>query len=530
MGYRGITADLPCGLGGLNGNQNVFRIPITDLIKARNIRFDGFGWRKAPGLGLFDATPVTGAPTCLAGVDWRPDSATQRQVTAWNDGRIYKETGGNLDAVTLVSGLTFTDPVTFVEGGSLTFGADRELFMYSKNVAPQVLVADGASMAGITAESPDWAAQKPSSAVYHDARIVAFGIDSAPHNLYFSSVSDHGDFTAADSRVFEVAPGQGDRIVAGFSFLPQALYVFKYPRGIWTVDTTDLTGFFLPISLVRDDIGMAGPHAVAKVGNDVLFISSNGRLYSLTALRPDVDPSDADITARLNLTEFIKANVNAERLDHARLVYDEIRKEVWYIYTSKDGTVNDSALVFDINDLSTPKPAVEDRGNFFEAAWPRIDANGFTEILVGGEDGNVYRTNSPNRNIGGTDAYVAEFQYPDTDFEFVSRELGGREKRFDFLEVTVVPTGNYDLGFEILVDGDSKKTVTVNLGEGDSVFDTGVFDTAKFGGQTVVKHRVEIDACGNQLGLRGFNSGLNQDFSISNIRIYFRPLGNTYEA
>lgn len=482
---------------------------------------------------LFDSNPVAATPTCLAGIDWRPSPGTQRQVTAWNNGKIYKEVGTDVDNVELATGLGFTDPVVFVEGGNVTFGGPRKLYMYSKNVAPKELSGDGATMSGITAESTDWASTKPSGAVYHDARVFAFGIDGAPHNLYISSLNDHGSFTASDARVYEIAPGHGEQLTAAFSFLPQLLYVFKFPRGIWAVDTTDLTGFFLPISLVRGDIGMAGPNAITKVGNDVLFVSSNGRLYSLTALRPDVDPTDADITAKLNLTEFIKQKVNANKLAHARLVYDEIRKEVWYIFTSKDGTINDSALIIDVNDINRPRIAFEDRGEFFEAAWPRIATNGFTELFSGGIGGNVYRLNVASRSVAATTAYTSEFQYPDTDFNFLSPRLAGVEKRYDFLEVTVIPSGNFDMSFQIFIDGQPLKTVTINLGDTGAVFGpsagAGVFDTSTFGGQTIVKHRVEIDACGNQIGIRGAGSGLNEDFAIANIKIYFKPLGNTFE-
>src|SRR5260221_257057 len=116
----------------------------------------------------FDTTAITGAPIGFAGIDWRPNSATQRQVTVWNNGKVYKETGGDIDAVTLISGLTITNPVVLVEGGNIAAGDDRRLFLYSKGVPPQQLLADGVTMSGITAESPDWSVNKPGAAVYHD--------------------------------------------------------------------------------------------------------------------------------------------------------------------------------------------------------------------------------------------------------------------------------------------------------------------------------------------------------------------------
>ena len=276
---------------------------------------------------------------------------------------------------------------------------------------------------------------------------------------------------------------------------------------------------------------MAGPHGITKVGDKTFFISSNGRVFLLDALRPDVDPRNADLTTQLNLTEFIKQNVDANRLNHARLIYDERRNEMSYYYTSKGGTINDSAIIFDFNDVEIGvKASTEDRGEFFEAAWPRIGTDGFVEILVGGIDGLIYRTNAANRNIGGSAAYVGELQYPDTDLRFLNPDLEGADKRFDLIELAILPTGNYDLSIEIIIDGQSLKTITINLGSEGSVFDSAIFDTDKFGGQTIIKHRVPIDACGNQIGLRMFNSGLNQNFQIANVRLYFKPIVQGYES
>lgn len=542
MSYRGKTAQLPCGRGGLDGNQNVFQIAINNLVKARNLRFDGYTWRKAPGMTKFDTTAVTGSPICYAGIDWRPNPGTQRQVTAWSNGNVYKETGGDIDAITLKSGLSIgTYPVTLVEGGNIAAGDDRRLFLYAKGVAPQQLLADGVTMSGITAESPDWSSNKPGAAVYHDARIYAFDVDSAPHNFYISSLNDHGSFdntNQADARVYAIAPGYGDKIAAAWSYLPQQLYVFKYPRGIWMVDTTDVTGFYLPINLVRSDVGMAGPHGVCKVDQETYFITSNGRLMSLTALVNGVDPENADLTRQLRLTTFIKDNVNATMLKFARLVYDESRRELHYIYTSKNGTTNDSALVFDINEDGVPKVATEDRGKYFHAVWPRIGADGFVEFLAAGDSGGfVRRLNSPNRSIDATVPYTVEFQYADSDLDFVPRNVykpvsvGSLQKRFDLMEITVIPTGVATTTLEFIIDGESRKTVSVDLGDvGSDTFDTAVFDTAIFGGQTVFKHRVPIECNGNQFSVRVANSGLNEDIAIVNLKVYFQLQGQNYEA
>lgn len=529
--YNGRFVDIPCGRGGLNTNQNVYQVPPTDLITARNIRFDGYSWIKAPGLSLFDSNAISGAPTCLGGITFRPSTSIQRIVSAWSDGKVYKEESGNVDNVTLVSGLSFTDPAVFVEGGQIASGENKKVFMFSRNVAPKFLDGDGATMSGITAESIDWSANKPAAAVYHDARIIAYDLDAFPHQYYASSLEDHGDFSiTGGGRVFDIAPGQGDRLACLFSHSPGVLYAFKYPFGIYALDTSDFTDYSQYPQLIRADVGMAGPLGICRVANDVFFISSTGRIYSLSALSEGGNPQDADLTAKYNLGEWIRQRVNPSRLKWSRLFYDEIRNELWYTYTSTDGTVNDEALVFDLNEPGLLKVASEDRGEFFNAAFSRISSTSTVEWIVGGGDGLLRRLNSANRSVDATEAYTADVRTPDMDFSFADPSLAGVAKRFDSLEITLVPTGDYDLSIDFVVDGLSKISKTINLGSAGSVFDSGVFDTAIFGGQEVIKHKVTIGAIGNQLAIRLYNSGTNENFQIVNLRVYFKPLGNNYEA
>jgi len=530
MAYKGNTRDFPAGNGGLNGNLNIFRVPITDLVKSRNIRFDDRAWTKVGGLQPFDTTPIAGSPILLAGADWRPSPGVQRQITAWSNGEVYKEVGGDIDNVQLATGLNPTSQLNFVEGGDIGSGSERELYVFGRGVTPQRLVGDANTLSAITAESVDWAVNKPLGAVYHDAKIYAFGVSSAPHNLYASTLLDHGNFSGPDARVFEVQTGIGNEIRAAFSYLPETLFLFKFPVGIMSVNTTDTTSFFLPSNVIRRDIGVAGPGCVAKVQDNVFFISSNGRLYLLNALRPDVDPRNADITTQLNLTSFIQEFVNINRLDRARLVYDEFRNELLYCFSSRDSDVNDSILIFDFNDpQAIIKASTDDRGRFWEGVWPRVGVDGFVDILSGGEGGLVYENNALVRNINN-EAYTSEFAYAETDFSDINPDIGRVEKNYDFLEIEILPTGNFEMTFDISIDGENRISQGVSFEGADSSFDNAIFDSDEFSGRNTIKRRVEIGACGNKIGIGGFNSGLNQNFQIVNIRVYYRILGDVYES
>jgi len=91
------SAVLPCGAAGLDGNQNTYQVSIDHLVLANNIRFDNKSIRKSPGMLSLDG-PVDSALTCFGGISWWPNTVDQRQVTAWSNGSIYKETTGNINS------------------------------------------------------------------------------------------------------------------------------------------------------------------------------------------------------------------------------------------------------------------------------------------------------------------------------------------------------------------------------------------------------------------------------------------------
>lgn len=531
--------DFPCGQGGYNASENPYTIPPTDLIVARNIRYDGEVFVKAPGLSAVDANTIASnnTLTCVGGHSWNP-AGTTKQITVWSNGNVYKEASGDLDSVTIHTGWNATQgPAVFVEGGDIEVSDDRELYLFGEYNLPKKLVADAGSMVNITATASDWSTNNyPTFAFYHNSRIIAGGNGNAPHVYYISTLNDHGDFNISNgARAFELAPGFGERLVAGYSHLPERVYFWKYPKGIFYVDTTDISALYLPTALLRSDVGAAGPHCVTKVDDDLWFVSANGRIYSMNALRPDTDLKSSDITALYNLERFIENNVDKTALKWARLVYDETRREVSFYFTSTDGVINDRALVFDLN-KEKARISIEERRSYdttngvyrsyFHAVWPVQSTLGSTVFYAAGNTGKVYELNNANRSVDG-EAYLGEFQTPDTD---LGPELGGIKKHFTFLEITLAGTGSYDLLCDVYVDGRFQKTLSLPQTSSGDVFDTAVFGEAVFGqSSTIDKRRRELDLHGETISLKFYNSGENENFKVRNVRVYFRTLGDIGE-
>lgn len=545
MAYKGLSAPIPCGEGGLNLNENVFQIPIQQLKACRNVVFDGDTWRKVGGAETFDANAISGTPTLRAATDWHPDATTQRIVSAWSNGSVYKEVTGDVDNVTLASGLTFSSWVQFVEGGQESAGRNRKLFMFSKGNAPRVLAADGVSMSTLATPSADWSgANQPTMGTIHAYRLAVAGNENAPHAVYLSRITDHEDFVT-NSVIVEVYPGEGERIAALFSMNPNALFVFKYPRGIYYIDTSDLTLSVVPVIKVRDDVGMSGPLGVARRGDDAWFMSSVGTVHTLRSSLAAEKVQDTSVSALQNLESLARDSMQLSRLDRCVAVYDELRQEISFGYTAPDdsgGTVNGHRLVFDASRPDRFRPTVVDLGvdlaspvYLSEALFMYRESSGQLRLYGGGTGGLIYKLNRANRSIASTNAYTGEFWTPDTDLSYVlGSDPAKYEKRWDWFEITIVPTGAYSLSVDVYIDGRYSETLSIGLGSGGSALDS-LTDTLspadpgetdfRLGGADITNHKVRLHGRGRRISFRCYNSGVNQDFSIAEIMVHFKVQG-----
>lgn len=527
--YRGSAIPIVAGAGSFNGADNVARVPITDLIRARNITAEGDAWRKTPGGSAFDPVAVSGTPNHIAGYDWVPIAGTQRIISAWSDGKIYREALGNVDAATLVTLGTPDTMGIFVAGGAEVSGNNRKLFYFSESNPVKVLDGDASVMNTISTPPADWTgANQPIGGTIHDGSLVGWGNPNYKHGVYASVPTNHEDFTSAGSALVKVYPGEGERIVAGISFIPYRLYVWKYPRGLYFIDTTG--GFASPkVVKVRDDVGAAGPGCVVRAGNDVLFLSAEGSVHSLTAVQSSEDLRDSDITAQLNLEFWMRDQVSITRLNRARMLYFGQKKQAFVAVTSKGSiggfggsAVNDRLLLLDAS-REPVRGFWDDKSAAYEGLFLRRDTDG-VEKPTGGKLGKILLFDRVSRNVDGL-AYNAEFEIPTTDFGWYDPELASRDKRFDYLEITIVPTGSYSMSFDIFIDGRYTQTITTMLGSSGGTLGSFILGTDRLGGRQIVNHKARLHGRGRYFAVRGYNSGLNQDFSISTITVHLKALG-----
>lgn len=529
MAFTGSQIEIPIGQDGLNGAANLSLVRPNQLIDARNISLADGPITKEGGATNFNASALAGGASIIGGYDWWPGTATQRTIVLTSNGAAYRDTGGGSFGTTLATGLGWTTasvPV-FAEGGREVVGNNAKLFIATGDEQVQVLSGDGTSLADIssTTRPSDWASSYPRFVVNHDGRLWAGGNDNFPHQLYYSLASDFENFTTGDiglARVLPVYPGEGRYLAAAASF-QSYLVVWKYPRGVYLIDTTDPDQGNWIVKVLSRSIGIASPRAWCQVEGDILFMDPSGSFHLLTAVSEYGDLRASNISARVWLDTWVKANTNLSQLTRVQAAYYPTKREAHFACAAGGSTVNNLRIIWDFN-ADLPRAHYSDLVTA-QSLWIYQDASGTPRLRSGSDTGYVRSMDQDAKTLNNA-AYASVFQSAHLDFvEAGGPEYGARRKNYRFLEIVVQPAGSWDVDVEIYLDGEYSETVSFDLSGVGAVLGSFVLDTDELAGSVVLNRKKRLVGSGRRISLRGVNDGVGEDFSISRFLLHFQ-LGN----
>ena len=515
MTTRNLIAEIPLGELGLWGTSNLSQFPLGSLVRAENITYESGTVRKAPGSKKVNGAVISGTPTVISGIEYRPDPGTAKTVIATSGGKLYKSDNSDNFTIGLKTGLSSDNFVDFVQAGGESATQSKKLFCFSGGSPVQVLSGDGTSTTDIASPPVDWAgANQPSFGVLHDDRLFGGGNENDPHRLYYSSVTDHEDFLSGGT--IAIFPGDGGKLIRAFSF-NNSIVCFKHPRGVYIVDTTSPTIADWRVYKLNDQLGLAGPKASILVNDDLLYVTTGGELRTLRTTDTFSNFGSDSLTETSQLREFIRDNINFQSMNDWVLGYNVESKEVYWFHASSSSGSNDAALVMDIT-RAPFRFYTMDRDNV-HSAWPN-DRKARTRMFVGEDDGFVRVMDTEARNKDGN-AYRGLLQTPLYDLSNVNQALATRRKSGKFLELEVDSKGVWDIQARILWDGLFTDTVTFTAGSSSSALGSIVIGESFLGGQQLMNVKRRITGGGRRFGVQFYNENVDQDFSISRVFIHF---------
>lgn len=516
MAFTGEIAEIPVGILGLTGTKNMSQVRPEELIEALNITYEDGTVKKEGGSAKYNSTAISGGPAILGGWDWKPSSGTQRVIVLLSDGTLKKDTGGGDFSVTLKSGLTVSDVIpVFVETGQEAVTDDKTLFMMTGKNVVQVLTADGATTSDIATPPADWSGgNQPSFGVMHENRFWGGGNANSPHRIYYSLVTDHEDISGGTIQVY---PGEGEKLIGAVSF-KGVLICWKYPRGIYLIDTSDADTSKWRVLKHSTSVGGVSPLGHILIDDDVVFMDSGGRLQLISAITEFGFIGSRSLSDVAKITPLLLENMTLGELPRVQAIYYPAKAEAHFCL-SPSGTDYNRRLVLDFSTVGIVKFRLSDKDTN-RSIWLREDSDGVPRPATGDNSGFAWNLDQSNRSKDGA-GYNGQFQTAHMDLSHIDPVLGTIRKNGKFLELVVEPKGNFDLNVDILWDDVLTDTVTFNMGESGSTLGSFVLGTDKLAGANVISARRRIKGSGRRISLIGRNSADGEDFSIARMFLGF---------
>tara|TARA_Y100000310_G_scaffold225116_1_gene227126 strand:- start:4640 stop:6250 length:1611 start_codon:yes stop_codon:yes gene_type:complete len=534
MAYEGSIIPIPIGQFGLDGRDNENEIPPGSLVEAEGIDYEGRVLRKEGGAEKLDSTAVTDAPVCRGLFDWHPVDGTQRLISAWNDGKIYKEVDGDVDSVTLKSGLSPDKSVQFIEGGEEVLGNDRKLFACNGTDPVQVLTADGTTTSDLSTPPADWSgSNQPINMAKHSGPAGTpgggFMWGFLGHRAYRSKLDDHEDYTTTAYQI-AVGPSVGTKIMAGLTF--DGIFYFLKDEGLFWLDDSDAAeGNWYP-RLLSSVMGVASPSAWAFTGNDVLILSKYGRFFLLTAVREKDKATGnvraADLGNAMFLDPWLRENVNFNRLDLATATPYPHKNTVEFSVPRKGFQVPNIRLRFNFEETDVVKFSHSKRDEAYVLALRKHPTEGIQKPIHGDGAGFVWSmdTKARNKDSAGYDG-IAKTHSTDSG-------VPNNQKGYDGLEVEFKSVDGHDLTVAPFVDGKERTARTLEMqGPGDPIDGTSsgfTLGTSSLGAEGTFTRRARVTGSGRRFSVEVKTTGADEDFRITALRPMFKPLNSFASA
>lgn len=530
MAYRGSVIRLPVAMQGFSGSRNPSQLQAGHLAYAEGISLDGGLIQKEGGAAKLNAVAIGDPSIIVAGISYSPLVDLWRDIVFLDNGDVLKDDGTGTFATTLLSGMIDVrlPPPWFVAAGGETTGAPRRLFLFSVTNQVQYMDGDGATMSVLPTPAADWtgAANFPTFGVVHENRLFAGGNASDPHRLYYSYLTDHRNFSGALSGSLAVFPGQGERIVGAVSF-KGLLVVFKYPRGIYFVTTTDPSPLGWRVDVLSTAVGSVNQQCLVQIDNDTLYMDAAGNFHLMSATSAFSGVQTSNISQVADMADYMRSNIDMTNIRRSTGIWYGEKQQAMFalpiIDSISEANGPDNRLRLSI-DFSNPQigtrflPCKRDTA---VSLWRRKDADGIFKPVHGDNEGFVWLMDQEARNKDGL-AYTASFQTANMDLSFADPILATKDKTGDFLEIAFEKQGDWELAVTVIWDDVPGPTLLYRMGGSGAALGSFVLDTDVLGGEAVTSIRKRIMGSGRRVRLKCENTGVDENIALSDFYLSFR--------
>ena len=490
-------------------------------------------------------------------LDYWPSPTLQRLLALGEDGVLYKSSGANFVPMAMATTMVDDASLIVLGGQESSTQQSRKAFVFDGGHSKiQVLSCDANSTTNfgnnwnsttnIPADFTGGVAggagvTPPRGGVVHKERLWCWSPITAPHSIYASQIAgatvtgvtgagSHENFKNAVLGSLEyvqpIGTGIGLRIAAAVSFKGM-LFVFKFPRGVYFLDDTDVDATNWRWNLISESVGACdSPYAAVALDDDILFMDATGHLNLISAITQQGITS-GDMTAAYNLQQWTNDNVDLSRLNRMCSVFYPAKKLAIFGLSRLSHTKNDLRIFVDFLNADVRARISYSYRDVNRALALRRDniIGGQQRPILGDDDGVVWKMDQDSKTkTGFPAASVARYQYNRTDFSHEDPGHKNRRKLYDALTICFRPTGTWTLAIDTVLDNRFHETIYFPMGSTAAHLGTFTFGSP-LGGAAASTERRRMTGHSFWCSLAGYVAGDGQDFNIISHLVNYRPGG-----
>lgn len=318
---------------------------------------------------------------------------------------------------------------------------------------------------------------------------------------------------------FPIYPAEGDGIVGAISFRG-VLVIFKYPVGIYILDTRDPSPTNWSVSKLSGAIGTINHSCIIQIENDVICMDEGGNIHLLSATNDLGDINTSNISQLADMRPYLQAEASLSDIRRTVGIWYAGRRQAWFSLPTIANINNDLRLIVDFNKPDVGPRFIPSRRDVAICMWLRPGVSSLSKPVVGDDDGFVWLLEDDARNKDGV-AYPLIFETSNNDLSFLDPALASKAKNASFLEIVAEPRGNWDLTVNVFWDDILTDVVQFSMGQSGATLGTFVLDVDALTSSVVSSNRQRIAGSGRRFRLLGRNDGVDQNVAISSFYLSF---------
>lgn len=491
---------------GFRDDRNVELLPPTALvIPSKNVNYHENGLSKRGGTVI----KIAGMGNSGQGAFQFFTPTKKIQMFAAN-GTMYQTNY----STSIMTGMSTQNFISFVQTANKVFFADGQ-------TNPQYWDGITPASAAVTPAS-SWTGNMPFQLVTHTRAGSGAGDRLwavTPDSLWASKLGAPTDFN--DTDVVQIPIDSIGGLVGAYDLGGQ-LFAFSRTQTFLIIDTDPTVTNWGYTNAIWEG-GVASWRLICKARNDLLLMAEDGLIYDLQGVLTTGAYNASPLNRPAFVDKFIRDNVNLQNIQNFHVAYDrKLRALKWFM--QEGGSGNNIALTYFIDKQPTSAWIVHDNESFpsgynATCSCEVRNAPGDYQIWTMDTTGNVWGLEQTSRDDNGN-AYPVHIKTKPQDIN-----APRNNKHYMALAFRGSASGEVDFTCRTWIEGQRQADEVLTIAGTGATFDSAHFDVDVFTGDVITTAPFPLGYYGRDLQIELINSEAGQDFFLSEILFFVKPLG-----